>query len=212
MKKLIKTIIYYIDRLVGKKFIAFHHFPFDYLKVTLSDISIPYMEMTKKIMENSKCKYRLTDGLALGLYREGGFIKHDDDLDFDIIDTYDYKSLVKTYTSYKFHIGRIVFYEGKIQQLVFYNNEKVVIDFNFWYRNNEFVLNYAEEGFIRKQSSLFFDQLTFSTFKGQIYPLPGNIEEWLCMRYGNDWRIPKKSKGDWKEECGDMESLQLLSK
>ena len=48
-------------------------------------------------------------------------------------------------------------------------------------------------------------------FRGKQYPMPGAIEEWLEMRYGNDWRVPKTYKGDWKEECFDMKKIGRVS-
>ena len=89
--------------------------------------------------------------------------------------------------------------------------EKYIIRINFdilfWYVENSQVVNYSERNFERKQDLKYFKNLNKHTFNEVDYPIPSHIEDWLVLRYGNDWNIPKTSKGDWKEECFDIFNL-----
>lgn len=53
------------------------------------------MESVKTLLSNAGICYRFTDGTALGLYREHGFIKHDNDIDLDILNIVDEKIIIK---------------------------------------------------------------------------------------------------------------------
>ena len=46
---------------------------------------------------------------------------------------------------------------------------------------------------------------------GYTFKLPSHLEEWLVKRFGEDWRIPKTYKGDWKQDCLDIKPLSVLS-
>ena len=91
--------------------------------------------------------------------------------------------------------------------LVFYNNKKIIIDFVIWSQNGEEIFNYSERGYKRSQKVKYFKSLTSVVAFNHSYLIPGYIEEWLCFRYGIDWKVPKTYKGDWKEECGDISLL-----
>ncbi|UVR45950.1 hypothetical protein NXV98_11720 [Bacteroides fragilis] len=73
----------------------YHYFPFDTLEVTLCKEAVLYMESVKTLLSNAGICYRFTDGTALGLYREHGFIKHDNDIDLDILNIVDEKIIIK---------------------------------------------------------------------------------------------------------------------
>jgi len=46
----------------------------------------------------------------------------------------------------------------------------------------------------------FFHRLSTIRFYGQEFRIPADIEAYLSYRYGEDWRVPKKS---WVTECED---------
>ncbi|NOH63925.1 MULTISPECIES: LicD family protein [Vibrio] len=161
------------------------------------------------LIESLGLTYRLTDGTALGLYRNGEFIAHDDDVDIDILDptSDDIKRIKARFCDMK--VVREVYYRGKIQQLAYYDDDSYVFDIVFWYKDGNKVLNYCERDFERTQDAKFFERntLTKHEFLGRFYPMASDIENWLVSRYGEDWNIPKTYKGDWKEECQDIKRM-----
>lgn len=177
-------------------------------KRVLNDSDIAKMSKCCNILKSCNFSYRLTDGTALGLYREGGFIKHDDDIDIDILNP-TAKQIQELLTQIDMKIGREVYYNKKLQQIAFYDNEGFIFDLVFWYEDDSLIYNYCERNYERVQDAKFFQENTmeFIEFKGSKYPIPTPIEEWLEMRYGEDWKIPKTYKGDWKEECFDMKRI-----
>ena len=152
--------------------------------------------------------YRITDGTVLGLYRDGGFIKHDDDFDIDILfANIDQIELIKSkFKNLGFTLGREVYYKSQVQQIVFYLDNGFIFDINFWHKIDSQIFNYSERGYERVQEFKYFDKNNIECikFKDKSYPIPTPIEEWLRFRFGDDWKVPKTYKGDWKETCLDL--------
>lgn len=181
-------------------------------KRTLNKSDVARMKKSCDVIHEIGFDYRLTDGTALGIYRSGEFIEHDDDVDIDILNPKlrqikEVKKVFKKRFGYK--IGREVYYKNKIQQLVFYDDNGYVFDMVFWYSRGDQIENYCERGFERLQLAAYFDvkKLHYIDFYGDRYPMPSSIESWLVDRYGPDWKTPKRYKGDWKEECYDIRKL-----
>jgi phosphorylcholine metabolism protein LicD len=210
IRKIKHLLKYYLDILKNKKFIEFHSFPFD-----------PNSKMPKgaeKVMKNS-CKilsdlgvnFRIADGTILGLYRAGEFIAHDNDIDVEVFDDKEVIDIQKSFKEAGMTLGRKAIYNGKIQQLVYYTSDYIIFDIIVWHLNDKDgkLYNYSERDYERIQDPKYFekDKLEFIEFRGAKYPIPTPIEEWLEMRYGNDWKIPKTYKGDWKDECFDMKRI-----
>ena len=207
LKYIVKKILFYYRRITKKDFLEFHEFPFPPLEVRLKDEDAAELNKVCSMLDKLGYHYRLTDGLALGLYREHHFIRHDNDLDFDLKDFDSVTELKKSMRSCGYHVGREVYYKGKLQQIVFYNKNKNLVDFLVWHQEGAFLKNYAEEGYVRTQEFRHFDTLTDFECYGYTFKLPGDIEDWLVKRYGDDWMIPKTYKGDWKDECPDLEKI-----
>ncbi len=162
------------------------------------------------IIESLSLKYRLSDGTALGLFRDGGIIPHDNDIDIDIVFSpkIDENEIIKSFKNKGYILARKVYYRGSLQQLAFFNKTTFdVFDMVFWYKKGDEIYNYSERNFERKQDGKYFEKLSEIFFKGKKYPLPAQTENWLEMRYGKDWRIPKAFKSDWKNECFDMQEI-----
>ena len=208
LKKLRHLIKDYLFVLKHGKFVEFHSFPFD-TNQKLPNGAEKVMEKCCNIIKKLGVDYRLTDGTILGLYRDGDFIPHDNDIDIDIIGDSKVKDIEKNFTKLGMKLGRKVIYKGKVQQFIYYTSEHIIIDIVVWRQKNNFIYNYCERNYERKQDIKFFDidNLDVIEFKGNKYPMPTPIEEWLEMRYGKYWRIPKTYKGDWKEECFDIKRV-----
>ena len=207
-KKIIKKTLFIFS--VLHDFRIYHCF--NVQKRVLLDSDYVLMEKCCMSLEDiDGLVYRITDGTALGLYREGGFIKHDDDVDVDILfnDSKHIKLIKYKFKELGFKIGREVHYRGLIQQLAFYLNNGFIFDIIFWHKNDNLIYNYSEKNYERIQDYKYFDteKMIYFTLNNKKYPIPTPIEEWLEFRYGKDWRTPKIYKGDWKEECFDMKIM-----
>lgn len=209
IKKIKHLLKYYISVFNKDYFVEFHSFPFD-TNQKLPNGAENVMEKCCNIIKDLDVNYRLTDGTILGLYRGGEFIAHDNDIDIDIISDNKVKEIESIFKSIGMKLGRKVIYKGKVQQIIYYTSDYIIFDIVIWHLDEDGKLyNYSERDYERVQNPKFFkkDKLEFIEFKGSKYPMPTPIEEWLEMRYGEDWKIPKTYKGDWKEECFDMKRL-----
>ena len=202
-----KKTKFFLQRLAKKKYVVYHLFPFNTIKVTLKDEDVEELHQICEMMDRHGINYRLTDGLALGLYREHHFIRHDNDFDFDLIDFDSIEVLKEEMKQRGYKVGRVVYYLGQIQQIVFYNKNRLIVDFSIWYREGDAIKHYGEEHYVRIQELKHFETLTDYQCYGYTFKLPGDMEDWLKKRFGDDWRIPKTYKGDWKQDCLDLHHI-----
>ena len=208
LKLIAKRVVFLSQYVMGHKFVEYHHFPFNTLDVRLKDEDAQELHEVSQELERLSFRFRVTDGTALGMYRDGHFIRHDNDLDFDLLGELDIRPLRQIMKKRGYKIGRLVFFNKAIQQVVFFNKSKVIVDFLVWHKVEEGLIeNYEERGYVRVQSIKYFQELTDFCCYGYSFKFPGYMEEWLIKRYGSDWNIPKTYKGDWKEECPDLKRL-----
>jgi len=204
IKGIIKLLLFHLS--INQDFRQYHHFSFNYNK-PLPNNAVKTMISCCEVLENLGIKYRLTDGTILGLYRQGDFIPHDDDIDIDILDYKDVDLLQTSMKKLDMKLGRKVVYKKQVHQLAYYSKNLVVFDMIFWYSDGDQIVNYSEKGYKRTQPKKYFTDLDSITYFEKSYPMPSHIEEWLVFRYGENWRIPKTYKDDWKKECFDLERL-----
>ena len=65
-----KKIKFFIQRHAKKKFLLYHLFPFNTLKVRLKDEDAQELHNICEMLDKHGIRYRLTDGVALGFYRK----------------------------------------------------------------------------------------------------------------------------------------------
>jgi phosphorylcholine metabolism protein LicD len=210
LKKIKHLLKYYISILKKDDFIEYHSFPFD-PNNKMPNGSEKVLKDCCSVIKDLCINYRITDGTILGLYRGGNFIDHDNDIDIDIIYDEKINEIEKEFKNIKMTLGRKAIYKGKLQQIIFYTSNHIVFDIVIWHLNDNDgkLYNYSERDYERVQDTKYFqkDKLENIEFKGNKYPMPTPIEEWLEIRYGDDWKTPKTYKGDWKEECFDMKKM-----
>jgi hypothetical protein len=148
---------------------------------------------------------RVSDGTLLGLARDSCLIKHDNDIDFDVVWSKSAEKVIHQLAKSKnWTLIRKVVFHGRIQQLAYYDQDEVIFDFIFWVADKRFCINFSEPGCYRVMPSSFLNDLMEKEINGVCYKIPVKIEEWLVYRYGSDWNVPQLQKGDWKLDCGDI--------
>ena len=185
----------------------YYIFPFD-VSTPLNEHAEYTLKEACSLLESIKVNYYLCDGTILGIIRDERLIPHDNDIDVSVLGAVDLGVLKKTFINSGYTVGREVFYQGSIQQLIFYSKHQVIFDICFWHDENKqdnYYYHYVPEvkkG--RRQKRCYFDSVDYIAFRGKQYPTHGNIKEWLREHFGDDWTIPAKSKGDWREEIRDI--------
>ncbi len=208
VRRLIAYVRYINSLLISRgQSSEFHYFPFDTTK-PMPVGAVALMPVLCSALEKLGLSYRITDGTALGLYRDKSFIQHDNDIDVDVLDCFNVDLIHKSMRDKGMKLGRRVSWRGKIQQLTYYNDKNIIFDMVFWYTRNKQIVNYSELGYLRVQPSKHFVSLSKLYWKGKKYPVASNTQDWLVLRYGKDWRIPKRIKDDWKLECNDLIKLK----
>jgi len=209
IKKILCVVRLIFQRTLNKEFCEYHLFGFDTQKALPENAHIE-MNQGCNLLDKVGVSYRLTDGTILGLYREGEFIAHDNDIDVDVFDVEikQVDSIIEAFLKEGFKVGRRAYFKGVMHQVIFYNKREVIFDILFWYRDGGEYINHSERGYVRKQNERYFNNLDEISFKGNAYKTPPHLEEWLEMRYGKDWRTPKTYKGDWKDDCFDLEKIK----
>ncbi len=173
------------------------------------DVNKPMPKGAEKVMqqcclglEKMNIRYFVTDGTALGLYRENRFIPHDNDIDVDIVDADKLEQIEDYFENVlKMHLGRKLLYKGKIQQLIYYTDDEIIFDMVFWHKCKEgYEVRYPEFTPVCILKEEYVNNKHMYEFYGHEYPLHAPIEKWLLERYGEDWKVPKTEKGDWRED------------
>lgn len=135
-------------------------------------------------------EYWMSAGTALGLYRDGDFIKGDTDIDiamkgYDGVDK-DILSKLKDFT-----IIRSAYWLDMPMQLAFIKDE-IIIDIYFHWEEGDNFVNYNSNGktIIPKE---IYNPVFLDTKYGKL-PFPNTPERYFEIRYGKDWRVPQEKK------------------
>ena len=140
----------------------------------------------------------ISAGTALGLYRDGDFIKGDTDLDFAMlgyygIDGYIKRTFKKGLFGGGYRIIREVWDGDKVMQIAFIKNG-MIVDFYFhWDMPTAIrtIENHGESGWTRMDADICLNPNWILTKYGKL-PIPK--EEYFEIRYGKDWRTPQDKK------------------
>jgi len=168
---------------------------------SLLEFGVDTLKKCCKALDEYKIPYSLGWGTALGICRENRLISHDNDLDIDLFGYTDYDLLINVLESIGMKLRMKVFYGKKIQQLVFLSQNNIPLDVVFWFKKNDKVVTYCEQGYVLKLPVDLLKEKSYIKFFGYNFSLPSSPENYLSSIYGPTWKIPNKSKGDWKEDC-----------
>lgn len=152
-----------------------------------------------------RMQYLVAYGTLLGLVRDGGFIKHDDDLDFClIVKGGGVAPLIRNLEEQGILFSFAYEYQNKIEQLVF-SYKKLRIDFFFLRSDDEssWVTSFYHVDGVAYPEPRYLTPFKVYTCKvrgvrrmvvqGVEFNVPENYEEFLVADYGENWRIPDSS-------------------
>lgn len=165
-----------------------------------------------EILEKSNISYFFTYGTLLGLIRDNGFIKHDNDLDIGILKTDDFSwdelsSLLSKSGLAKLHEFGI---DGKVTEQT-YTYKGTGIDFFLYEYEGDKMISYVyfkkedfeyKNDYERSVSKMISSQITdfkYVVNNGVRFRIPENAEEYLQDIYSETWRIPNPN---WVSENG----------
>lgn len=144
------------------------------------------------LLEDAGIDYWLSSGTMLGIYRDGGPIKEDTDLDVGVSMETPAKAIRDALKGYE--LVQIAVHCGKIQQVVFMY-EDVIFDVCFYDQVNGVYENWNQYGLMRKPCELI-DQRGTVIFQEHEFSCP-KAPDYLEWRYGEDWETPKGNEFDW---------------
>lgn len=183
----------------------FQYAPFDILKPLPLNSEKKLKIILNLFDKSSDLVLRLSDGSLLGLLRDGNLIKHDNDIDFDVLWSKNSVKIIENIAKdLEWSSMRKVSYKKRIQQLTYYDEERIIYDFIFWSLDDRFAINFSEPKYFRIMNKKFLTKMVKENINGFNYFVPKDKKEWLEFRYGRNWNIPQTKKGDWKKDCGDL--------
>lgn len=152
--------------------------------------------------DNNNIEYWLSCGTLLGVIREGGLIKHDNDVDVCVNSIHLTGELIRQITNFGFKVKNTY---GELQDgfeiTIERFGEKIDIFFfykkpNYWYHS---VYANFSKGTYDKFDYVFLPfELTKIEFDGFQYSIPSNPEFVIEQQYGPDWKIPNKNWSYYK--------------
>lgn len=179
--------------------------PFDIYKPLPLNAERKLKLLLNSFDNSSDLTMRLSDGSLLGLLRDGKLISHDNDIDFDVLWSKKSVKIIENIAKdQEWGLIRKVSYRKRMQQLTFFDDEKIIYDFIFWSLDDKFAINFSEPNHFRIMNEKFLTRMVRENIEGFNYFVPKDKEEWLEFRYGRNWNIPQSKKGDWKKDCGDL--------
>lgn len=148
------------------------------------------------VLDEAGILYWLSAGTALGLYRDGGIIPGDSDIDIGVLSDVSVERIEEPMLSSGFLTQRYRNHKGIPQQRAF-AKDGIAFDVSiFCEMDNCFVFYTRGGGAIRKPKHLLEDMHKI-TFNGKEYPIP-SPQGYLRWRYG-DWQTPSDGKGVYDE-------------
>lgn len=135
--------------------------------------------------------YWISAGTALGLYRDGDFIKGDTDIDIAMEGHDDIEQEVRSKME-GYGMVREMYHNGKVMQLAFHK-DGVLVDIYFHWPEGENLVNHADRGRTIVPAEVYRKTKKIKTKYG-ILPFPNPPEKYFEIRYGKDWKVPQDKK------------------
>lgn len=143
------------------------------------------------ILDEFGAMWWLSAGTMLGIHRDGRLIPHDTDLDVGSLETEKrFDEMDELFFSHGFRIYRAMPYQRAYVYL------GVIFDVYSFHRDGDKLLAHTDGGTQVKKWA-HFENLGEVEFGGRTYKTPNPVEDYLEVRYGPTWKIPKTQKDPW---------------
>lgn len=160
----------------------------------------------KKIMDQLKIKFWLSDGIVLGIIRNNDFLSGDDDIDLRMLAVDWTPSILKNLKNNGFHTKAIYRHKGKIAVITTLKQGiKTDIGMGYYYppKDLSVFLTYKPSDHATVQPAKFYRGEHFIDFLGTKFRVPYPTDEYLEKLYNKDWRIPV-SRNIWHKTLKPM--------
>ena len=186
--KLVPPFENYNVRVVENKFNIPEEIP-DYEDKTFSVLTDICGQLENKV------DYWLSSGTFLSLYRENRFFPWDIDIDIDLNgDTLNEDQFISLMSDMGLKIHTKKNSNGKLNQIIFtHPNIDRLIDFYVWYREGDRYVADCDVGYLYYPATMIEDVYPLR-IRNSIFVCP-NPDEYFTLRYGSDWKTPKKVSG-----------------
>jgi fukutin len=151
--------------------------------------------LATELLNKAGVKYWLTDGTLLGFYRDGDFISGDKDVDIGVFIDDLPDNLLHIFRKNGLYLLR----ENGSKECGLeytFTRKGVNLDIFFFYKEKDFVWHAAwlHNQIIKFRYSYF--EIKKISALGHEFNAPENIEDYLLLKYGKNWRTPIK-KWNW---------------
>ena len=149
------------------------------------EISYKIMDDVHKVLNKYKIFFWLSEGTALGIYRENDLIDHDDDIDFSFMSKYN--DVFEKYCIKEFmNKGYII---GKMFNFYYLIKEGMFVDFDIIYNNDISLANNMNS---TEEIMPYIQDFYKKEWNNKMWNLPK--ESYYKYLYGDDYMIPIKNK------------------
>lgn len=150
-------------------------------------------------------------GTLLGFVRDGGFMKHDDDIDLAVMPGHSAKDVLCIMEKYGYKYWHGLSYKGVCTEFTLKHKSGLTVDFFFMQDNGSELLSsvyFWKEGEPYtdvRQNNLKWVRHPYVTkpktmnVYGINVPIPDNSEDWLYYAFGNGWKVPDPNYTDDKQ-------------
>ena len=180
------------------------------LSVPIKSRKNVYKEIFKvsSFLDNlNSCKYFFSCGTALGLVRDGKLLDWDTDVDIDILspDLNQIEKIINFMFKNNYSFQRVLKRDDNYIQIVFVKKPYHSIDFCFWYKKGNSLVNDVPETnlFIRSHPKSIYKKFKKIKLGKNEFRLPFDTNSYFELLYGSDWRTPKKYKF-WLSNASDL--------
>jgi len=158
-------------------------------------LTFSLIEVISSSLGRNKIHHWLSSGTFLSLHRENRFFPWDIDVDLDLNgDTTDIKKFKNIMSSLGCVLVKEVTKKKKLVQLIFSHPQiKRLIDFYIWYEREDDYYTHCDVGTLFYNKELI-NKIENRNFRHIKIPCPPP-DEYFTLRYGADWRVPKKVSG-----------------
>lgn len=172
-------------------------------RARLQRCGVSVLKNVDDVCRQSGIEYFVDFGTLLGIVRDNGFIKNDDDIDISIIgDSADPLVVLKKFLSEGFCFVHALTYRGVIKEFTVSLN-KLTVDFFFSKRIGDAGrthhifyfdpnVNYKkpEENSVKERVLPYVKDIKRVCFKEIEIMVPDDCENYLAFLYGKSWKIP----------------------